>query len=224
MFLREFTQIRNGLGYSFFLIALIYIHKNRIRKAIFIILLGGAFHKSIYFCLTFIVFKYLLDKKIIKEWFLMILIYIFPFIDLKKWLNVIFINLLGNNYIIRGYVLGKSSTNETDIFVYYSLVFLIILLVFNKKIIKRDNRKTYKLLKNSYLYSIFIMTLFFDYGDLRGRLSSFFNTEFVLQERIYSLIKNKLVVKIILVIYLILIYYIVFARRYEQEYLPYFNI
>lgn len=225
MFLREFTQIRNGIGYSFFLISLIYLDKLKLKKSIFFILLGGAFHKSIYFCLSFIVFKYFLEKKN-REYLIEILIFLFFFIDLKKIINIFFINILGlrENYVVKGYMIGKYSVSKTNIAVYYSVIFLLFLILFNKKIINsKQEKKKYKLMKCSYIYSVFISIFFFGYGDIRGRLASIFNTEFILQEKIYTLFKNKIIIKSLLICYLIFIYFIIFSQRLENEYLPYFK-
>ena len=146
-----------------------------------------------------------LNKKIIY-----ILILILPFIDIKEILNQI---LLKYHLIASTYLNGYYSTKQTYMAVFYSIFFLVVILVLDSKLKKVKN---YIFLKKIYIYSIFIGNVLFYYGAISGRLSSFFNIEFLLQDKILKIIKNKLIVKFFMILFLIFLYKINVVNRLEN--------
>mgnify|MGYP003371783485 CR=1 FL=1 len=215
LFLKEFTQVRSALACSFFYIGLIFLYKKKYLYYFFCILLGGVFHKAILFCLIFPLFIYFYQKKYINK-IVYILIIFLPFINTKIILNNI---LLKMKLIDPVYLIGEYSKRQSYIGIYYSLFSLMILYFFNKKLKKIEK---YNFLKRIYIFSIFISSSLFYYGDITGRLSSFFNVEFLLHDKVLKIFKNKILIKIIMVIFLILMYKINFTNRLEYEYWNYF--
>ena len=118
------------------------------------------------------------------------------------------------------YLIGEYSKRQSYVGIYYSFFFLIILCFFSKKLKKIDK---YKFLKEVYIFSAFISSSLFYYGEIAGRLSSFFNIEFLLHDKILKIFKNKILIKIIMVIFLILMYKVNFTNRLEYEYWEYFS-
>lgn len=212
-YLKEYTQSRNALACSFFYIGLIFLEKKKYFKYYLLIFLGGLFHKSIFFCMTFPIFKYFLEKKKyenLNKKIIYILIFILPFINIKEILNKI---LLKYNLISTTYLTGYYSAKQTYIGVFYSIFFLVVILILD---IKLKKIKNYIFLKKLYLYSIFIGNILFYYGAISGRLSSFFNVEFLLQDKILKIIKNKMIIKFFMILFLIFLYKINIVNRLEN--------
>lgn len=216
LFLKEFTQLRSALACSFFYIGLILLHKKKYIYYFLSIIIGGLFHKAILFCLIFPLFIYFYKKKCINK-LVYILIILLPFINTKIILNNI---LLKMKLIDPIYLIGEYSKRQSYIGVYYFFFFLIILYFFSKKLKKIDK---YKFLEEVYIFSVFISSSLFYYGEIAGRLSSFFNVEFLLHDKILKIFKNKILIKIIMVIFLILMYKVNFTNRLEYEYWEYFS-
>ena len=216
MFLKEFTQIRSALACSFFYVGLIFLEKKKYYKYIIFVIIGSIFHKSILFCVSYPIFLYFVkNKKIEKIIYGSILL--LPMINTKEILNKILLNL---KLVHPTYLIGYYSSRNSYIGVYYSILFLILLVILNKKLKKI---KKYNFLKELYIYSVFISSSLFYYGDITGRLSSFFNVEFLLQDKMLKIFKNKLLIKFLMIIFLILLYKSNFTNRLENEYLPYFK-
>ena len=218
-FTREFTQIRNGLAYSFFCLGLIELYKKNEKKYYFYILVGSLIHKSIFFCMVFPIFIKFLNRHLkSKEKFVYLTILLIPLINTKLFLNKI-LSALG---VPQDYLIGIFSKKNTDIVYFYSILFLFVLILFDKKL-KLLFRMKYIFLKKVYIFSCLTAAILFYYGYIAGRLSSFFNVEFLLQDKLLKLFKHKLILRIILSIFLILLYYINFTLRLEMEYWNYFK-
>ena len=110
-----------------------------------------------------------------------------------------------------------------DIVYFYSLVFLIILIIFDKKL-KLLFQTKYIFLKKIYIFSCLTGAVLYHYGDIAGRLSSFFNVEFLLQDKLLNIFKNKFILRVILTLFLMGLYYVNFTLRLEIEYWNYFNV
>ncbi|AVQ17671.1 EpsG family protein [Fusobacterium mortiferum] len=219
IFLKEFTQIRSALACSFLYLALIELYKKNENKYYFWILIGGMFHKAIFFCFTFPIFLKLINRSLkIKEKVIYIFILIFPIIDFKSYFNI-FLSKIG---IYQVYLTGRYSDKSTDIVYFYSIIFLVILTLFDKKLKLLFQRK-YIFLKKVYIFSCLTGAILYHYGDIAGRLTSFFNVEFLLQDKLLSLFKNRLILKVILALFLIGLYYVNFTLKLEIEYWDYFN-
>lgn len=222
-FLKEFTQIRNGLAYSFILLALIKLYEKKKEYFIIYILIAGSFHKSAYFALTFLIIEKILNKKKIKK-LILIIIPILPFLGIKNLIVKIIKFLVGGKPIyLDAYLTGVFSKPHAGYSaIIFAIILLYLLLIFYKKILL--NKKVCFIF-NTYLYSVLISSVFWGFGDIQGRLASFFNTEFVLVDKVPKLFKNKIIIKTLMIIYVILIYYVCFTRRLnlEKEYLPYFR-
>lgn len=214
LFLKEFTQIRSGLACSFLYLGFIQLHKNKYKNYVLLILIGSIFHKSILFGLTFPIFNYFFNKKYFDK-LIFILIFILPFINTKIFINKLLINISGINSV---YLTGVYSKRDNYIGVYYSFLFLGIILIFSYYLKKFQK---FKLLKNLFIYSVFISGSLFYYGDIAGRLSSFFNVEFVLHDKFINIFKNKIFIKILMVIFLLLLFKINFIDRIEKIITPY---
>lgn len=214
LFLKEFTQIRSGLACSFLYLGFIQLHKNKYRNYVLLILVGSIFHKSVLFGLTFPVFNYFFSKKYLDK-LVLISIFILPFINTKIYLNKVLVHILGKNSI---YLTGMYSTRNDYIGVYYSFLFLAIILFLNYYFKKYSKLK---FLRNLFIYSVFINSSLFYYGDICGRLSSFFNVEFVIQDKFLNIFKNKILIKILMVIFLILLFKVNFMDRSEKIIVPY---
>lgn len=214
LFLKEFTQIRSGLACSFLYLGFIQLHKNKYRNYILLILVGSIFHKSVLFGVTFPIFNYFFNKKYFTK-LILVFIFILPFINTKLFLNKVLTPLLGENSV---YLTGVFSARNSYIGVYYSFFFLIVVLVLNYYF-KKDSKL--KLLKNLFIYSVFINSSLFQYGDICGRLSSFFNVEFVIQDKFLKIFKNKILVKILMVMFLMLLFKVNFINRTEEIITPY---
>ena len=221
--LKEFTQIRNGLAYSFILLALIKLYEKKKEYFIIYILIAGSFHKSAYFALTFLIIEKILNKKKIKK-LILIIIPILPFLGIKNLIVKIIKFLVGGKPIyLDAYLTGVFSKPHAGYSaIIFAIILLYLLLIFYKKILL--NKKVCFIF-NTYLYSVLISSVFWGFGDIQGRLASFFNTEFVLVDKVPKLFKNKIIIKTLMIIYVILIYYVCFTRRLnlEKEYLPYFR-
>lgn len=219
LFLKEFTQIRSGLACSFLYLALIELYKKNEKKYYFWILIGGMFHKAIFFCLVFPIFLKVMNRDLkFKEKVIYILILITPFINIKNYLNIILMKL----GIHQVYLTGYYSEKDTNIVYYYSIIFLMVLIIFDKKL-KSLFKIKYIFLKKVYIFSCLIGAILYHYGDIAGRLSSFFNVEFLLQDKLLKLFKNRLILRTILAVLLIGLYYVNFTLRLEIEYWNYFK-
>lgn len=214
LFLKEFTQIRSGLACSFLYLGFIQLHKNKYRNYILLILIGSIFHKSVLFGLTFPIFNYFFNKKYFDK-LVLIFIFILPFINTKIFLDKMLVQVLSKNSV---YLTGVYSNRNNYIGVYYSFLFLGIILFFNYYFKKSEKLK---LLKNLFVYSVFINSSLFYYGDICGRLSSFFNVEFVIQDKFVKIFKNKVLIKVLMIIFLILLFKINFINRTEKVIVPY---
>lgn len=220
IFLKEFTQIRNSLACSFLYLALIELYKKKERRYYFWILIGGMFHRAIFFCLIFPIFLKLLNRNLkVKEKIIYISILLVPFINTKEHLNVLLFKL----GIHQVYLTGQYSEKSVDIVYFYSLVFLIILIIFDKKL-KLLFQTKYIFLKKIYIFSCLTGAVLYHYGDIAGRLSSFFNVEFLLQDKLLNIFKNKFILRVILTLFLMGLYYVNFTLRLEIEYWNYFNV
>lgn len=218
-FTREFTQIRNGLAYSFFCLGLMELYKKNEKKYYFYVLIGGLIHKSIFFCILFPIFLRFLDNNLrIKEKFIYIIILLVPLINTKLLLNEI-LSRLG---VPQGYLTGIFSEKNTDVVYFYSVLFLIILILFDKKL-KLLFQTKYIFLKKVYIFSCLTGAFLYHYGDIAGRLCSFFNVEFLLQDKLLNIFKNRFILKLIIIVFLILLYYVNFTLRGEIEYWNYFG-
>lgn len=212
-YLKEYSQSRNALACSFFYVGLIFLEKKKYYKYCLLVILGGMFHKSIFFCLTFPVFKYFFEQKNYEKIYrkiIYLLIFILPLINTKEILNKI---LIKYNLVKKAYLTGYYSSRKTYIGVFYSLGFLLIILFLNKKL---KQTKKYEFLKSIYVYSVFITSSLFYYGDITGRLSSFFNVEFLLQDKILKIYKNKTLIKILMILFLIFLYKLNVVNRLEN--------
>ena len=214
LFLKEFTQIRSGLACSFLYLGFIQLHKNKYRNYILLILVGSIFHKSVLFGLTFPIFNYFFSKKYFDK-LILISIFILPFINTKIFFDKILVHVLNKNSI---YLTGVYSSRNDYIGVYYSFLFLGIILFFNFYFKKSEKLN---LLKNLFVYSVFINSSLFYYGDICGRLSSFFNLEFVIQNKFLEIFKNKIFIKVLMIIFLVLLFKINFINRVEKKITPY---
>lgn len=221
-FLKEFTQIRNGLAYSFILVSLIHLYEKNKKLFILYVIIAGSFHKSAYFVLSFFIVEKLLDKKIFRR-IALILIPIIPFLEMKSIIiKVIKYIVKGKEIYLDAYLTGVfSKASSGYIAIIFSIILLYIFTIFYKKIFY--NKKS-KFLYKSYLYSVIISALFWGFGDIQGRLASIFNTEFVIVDKVPRIIRNKMCIKVLMILYLVVVYYMCFIKRYnlEQEYLPYF--
>lgn len=222
-FLKEFTQIRNGLAYSFILLALIKLYEKKRTYFIIYVLIAGSFHKSAYFALTFLIIEKMLNKKKIKK-LILIIIPILPFLGIKNLvIRIIKFLVRGKAIYLDAYLTGVFSKPHAGYSaIIFAIILLYLLLIFYKKILL--NKKVCFIF-NAYLYSVLISSIFWGFGDIQGRLASFFNTEFILVDKVPNIFKNKIIIKILMVAYVILIYYTCFTMRLnlEQEYLPYFR-
>lgn len=214
LFLKEFTQIRSGLACSFLYLGFIQLHKNKYRNYILLILVGSIFHKSVLFGLTFPIFNYFFSKRYFNK-IVLISIFILPFINTKIFLDKILVHALSKNSV---YLTGVYSSRNNYIGVYYSFLFLGIILLFNCYFKKSEKLN---LLKNLFIYSVFINSSLFYYGDICGRLSSFFNIEFVIQDKFLEIFKNKIFIKVLMIIFLVLLFKINFINRVEKKITPY---
>lgn len=214
LFLKEFTQIRSGLACSFLYLGFIQLHKNKYRNYILLIIIGSIFHKSILFGLTFPIFNYFFNKKYFNK-LILVFIFILPFINTKIYFNKILVQLLGENSV---YLTGMYSARNDYIGVYYSFLFLVIILLLNYYFEKYSKLK---FLRNLFTYSVFINSSLFYYGDICGRLSSFFNVEFVIQDKFLKIFKNKILMKILMVLFLVLLFKVNFINRTEKIIVPY---
>lgn len=222
IFLKEFTQIRSGLACSFLYLAIIELYKNNTKKYIFWVIIGGLIHKSVFFGLLLPLFLNLLNKdKKIREKGFYIFILALPLINIKKYLNIFLLKYGGDFGVADVYTIGIYSERDSNITYIYSLFFLVILKIFDKKLINRFNKK-YKFLKKVYIFSCFIEASLFGYGAIVGRLASFFNIEFVLQDKLLYLFKYRFFIRVFLVFLLIILYYINFTLRDELNYWNYF--
>ncbi|STO31143.1 Uncharacterised protein [Fusobacterium necrogenes] len=219
IFLKEFTQIRSGLACSFLYLALIELYKKKEKKYYFWVLVGGLFHKAIFFAVFFPIFLKLLNKNLeIKEKIIYIFILGFPFFNIKGYLNIILLKL----GIHQVYLTGYYSEKTTNIVYFYSLFFLIVLIIFDRKL-KLLFFSRYIFLKKVYIFSCLIGAILYHYGDIAGRLSSFFNVEFVLQDKLLNIFKSRFMLRIVLLLFLILLYYVNFTLKLELEYWNYFK-
>lgn len=168
------------------------------------------FHKSIFFCLIFPIFKYCFERKKIKK-VIYSLICIFPYVNTKEMLNKF---LLKFKIIHVTYLIGYYSKRDSYLGILYSYIFLIIILILNKRLKKL---KKYSFLKKIFIFSIFINSALFYYGSIAGRLSSFFNIEFLLQDKILKVLKNKIFIKICMILFLIILYKLNIVDRLERK-------
>lgn len=179
-----------------------------------LILIGSIFHKSILFGLTFPIFNYFFNKKYFDK-LILVSIFILPLFNTKTFLDKIFVHVLSKNSV---YLMGVYSNRNNYMGVYYSLIFLVIVLFFSYYFKKSERLK---LLKNIFIYSTFISSSLFYYGDISGRLSSFFNVEFVMQDKFIDIFKNKIFIKVLMIIFLVLLFKINFINRVEKKITPY---
>lgn len=214
LFLKEFTQIRSGLACSFLYLGFIELDKKNYKKYLLLVLIGCLFHKAVLFGVTFPIFHYIFRKKNMEK-LILILTILFPFFNTRVIFNKILSFILGNNSI---YLTGIYSTRSQYIGVYYSFLFLFLLIFLKNRL--KINKKL-DLLKSLYIYSIFVSSIFFQYGDISGRLSSFFNVEFVIQDKFIKIFKNKIFIKTMMIIFLLLLFKVNFINRTEEVITPY---
>ena len=216
LFLRDFTQIRSGIACSFFYLGLIELYKKRKLKFLLYILIGAGFHKAILIGLILPLYLYMVNKFKLFRIVLYISIVTIPLLHLRNFLEN-FLILCGIPIV---YIKGIYSVSKSNIVYNYSVCFLVVLIIFEKYLYKIKYKFIF--LKAIYLLSCFLGAIFLGFGDISGRLASYFNTEFILQDKLLYCLKNKIIYKIIWIIFIVLLYYVNFTKRLEFEYWNYF--
>lgn len=220
-FIKDFSGIRNALASSIFYIALIKLYQSKKKEYYILVIISGLVHKSMFFYLLLPVVCSFVTKRNKIFYLLIILIPVFYILgNLKEKLNYIFLKL----GIPSAYITGVYSEKDSNIIYIYSILLLVLLLFFNKKL-KNKFQQKYIFLKEIYYFSMLVGASLYGYGDLAGRLVAFSNPEFVLQDKLLYLFKNRLLVRFLLIFLLIFLYYINFVVKdgLEAEYLPYFS-
>lgn len=215
LFLKDFNQIRNGIASSFLLVSFIFLKEKKYKKFIFIILLGSLFHKTIIIGLTLPLFLTFFNNKKY-QYIILIICFILPFINMKKYLNLIFIPIFGSESV---YLTGIYSTKENNLAAYYLYIIFTIIYILNRILKKKYKNQDY--LEGILAYSLFFNSLFFYFGDLGGRLTSYFNVEYVIEDKFLGIFKPRFIVKFTLLLFLLLLFKINFINRTENNILPY---
>lgn len=215
LFLKDFIQIRNAIASSFLLVSFIYLKEKQYKKFIFLILFGCLFHKTIIIGLTLPIFQYFYGKTRYRNIILLVCC-ILPFINTKKYLNAILIPIFGSDNI---YLTGMYSTRESNLAVYYLYFIFIIIYFFNRLLKKKYKNQDF--LEGILVYSLFFNSLFFYFGDLGGRLVSYFNIEYVIEDKVLKILKPRFLIKTIMILFLLLLFKINFINRLEKNLLPY---
>lgn len=212
IFLKEFMQIRNGLACSFIYLAFIELEKNNWKKYLFLVIVGSLFHKAVLIGLCFPIFLKFYKYHWIKICTLVSILSL-PVINLKEYLIPILLKI----GVPEVYVTGYYSVRKSNMVIYYGIVILIMFLILNKYF---TDRKII-FLRKTYVFSILLSVVLLGFGDVGGRLPSFFNVEFLIESRLIKVFKQRKTIKILAIIFLLLLFKVNFINRTEKYLIPY---
>lgn len=215
LFLKDFIQIRNAIASSFLLVSFISLKEKKYKRFIFLILVGCLFHKTVIIGLTLPIFQYFYRKKRCRN-IILLVCFILPFVSTKKYLNSILIPIFGADNV---YLTGVYSTRESNLVIYYFYIIFMIIYILNRFLKKKYNNQEF--LESILGYSLFFNSLFFHFGDLGGRLVSYFNVEYIVEDKFLKIFKPRFLIKTIIILFLLFLFKINFIDRIEKGILPY---
>ena len=195
----EFGQIRQGIAFHLFMVAVVYYNHKKYFRYILFSFVGFLFHYTIIlpFFSIFIVSKIKVTKnKVILLIFILILFNIFQLELTKKFFQLIY-NYLPDFYKYRlNYYMVRYNGRSIGM-VFYEKIFLgIIVMIFYKRLKKRKNNEVFFKL---FFLELLISVIFIEYHIFTSRFRAYFQYGLIF---IYSQIPQKIEKDFIIIIFL----------------------